>query len=400
MTRVNRLSIVLLVLLFALPGTTRADRIKDIATVAGVRSNQLVGYGLVVGLNGTGDQTSQAPFTVQSLKNMLEKFGVTVPDDVKPQLRNVAAVSLTAKLPPFAKPGQTIDVTVSSIGNAKSLRGGTLVMTPLHGANGKVYAVAQGNLIVGGMTASGRSGSKVTVNLPSVGRIPNGATVEKTVPSSFASSKALMLNLHTPDFTTATRVASVINKTFGDGTAMPIDAASIRVVAPKGNTEPKKKEAVGGFGSQQQTKAQSAAELRTSLSARIAFVSAIQNLDVKPAKASARVIINSRTGTVVIGSGVRVSPAAVSHGSLQVTISENPVVSQPQPFSQGQTAVVPRSEVDVKENGGHMFLFNPGVSLDAIVSAVNKVGATPSDLIAILEALERAGALRAQLIVI
>jgi flagellar P-ring protein precursor FlgI len=347
-----------------------ADRVKDLASVAGVRRNQLVGYGLVVGLDGTGDQTSQAPFTVQSLKNMLQRFGVTVPDNVRPQLRNAAAVTVTATLPPFAKPGQTIDVTVSSIGNAKSLRGGTLLMTPLKGANGKTYAIAQGNLIVGGLSASGADGSSITVNIPSAGRIPNGATVEKKVPSNFAERAALLLNLNRPDFTTATRLAQTINKKFGAHTAVPMDADSVRVRAPKARGQ------------------------------RVAFVSVLNQLKVKPAAPPARVIVNSRTGTVVIGSNVHVSPAAVSHGSLEVTIAERPVVSQPGPFSNGQTAVVPRSRIRVKQNGGHMFLFNPGVSLNAIVRAVNQVGAAPSDLVAILEALEKAGALRAQLIVI
>jgi len=351
-------------------GNAQAERIKDIASVAGVRSNQLVGYGLVVGLDGTGDQTSQAPFTVQSLKNMLAQFGITVPPGVNPQLRNVAAVSVHAELPPFAKPGQLIDVTVSSIANAKSLRGGALLMTPLRGADGQVYGIAQGNLIVGGFGASGLDGSSVTVNVPSVGRVPNGASVERAVPSSFATDPELLLNLHTADFTTATRLCQSINQTMGGGIARPMDATSVQVLAPQDPAQ------------------------------RISFVSVLENLEVQPGDAPARVIINSRTGTVVIGTHVRVMPAAVSHGSLIVTISEEPFVSQPAPFSDGETVVVPDSEVEIQQEDSRMFLFQPGVTLDEIVRAVNQVGAAPGDLVAILEALKQAGALRAELLVI
>jgi flagellar P-ring protein precursor FlgI len=351
-------------------GAARADRVKDLASVAGVRSNQLLGYGLVVGLNGTGDQTTQTPFTVQSLKSMLARYGVQIPPDVNPQLKNVAAVSVHAVLPPFAKPGQTIDITVSSLGNAKSLRGGSLLMTPLKGADGRVYAIAQGNLVVGGFGASGSDGSSVTVNIPSVGRIPNGASVERTVPTPFASGNSVVLDLHTEDFTTANRLATAINRVIGAGTAEPLDAASVRVNAP------------------------------TDVSQRVAFVSMLENIEVNPGEAPARIIINSRTGTVVIGSHVRVMPAAVTHGSLTVTITEQPQVSQPAPLSGGTTAVVPRSNIEIKQEARHMFLFHPGVELDQIVRAVNQVGAAPGDLVAILEALKQAGALRAQLIVI
>lgn len=347
-----------------------AERIKDIATIAGVRSNQLVGYGLVVGLNGTGDQTSQTPFTVQSLKSMLNQFGISVPPDINPQLKNVAAVSLHAELPPFAKPGQTIDITVSSIGNAKSLRGGSLLMSPLRGADGNVYAIAQGNLVVGGFGAESDDGSKITVNIPSAGRIPNGATVERSVPNSFEAGNTLTLNLHTPDFTTANRLATAINGAMGSGTARPIDGSSIRVNAPTDGGQ------------------------------RVTFVSLLENLTLEPGEASAKVIINSRTGTVVIGQNVQVSPAAVAHGNLTVTIASKPIVSQPGPLSGGTTEVVPRSDIQVAQETNRMFLFNPGVSLDAIVRAVNQVGAAPGDLVAILEALKEAGALRAELIVI
>jgi len=349
-----------------------AERVKDLANVAGVRNNQLAGYGLVVGLNGTGDQTTQTPFTVQSIVNMLTQFGVTIPPGVSLQLKNVAAVTVQAELPPFAKPGQTIDVTVASIGNAKSLRGGSLIMAPLRGADGNVYAIAQGNLIVGGFGASGADGSRVTVNIPSAGRIPNGATVERTVPSDFLTNEAVVLNLHTPDFTTSNRLAEQINATMGEGTAQSIDAVSVAVRAP------------------------------AAISQRTAFVSALENLEVEPGEVSAKVIVNSRTGTVVIGDNVRVTPAAVSHGSLVVTISEKPFASQPvAPFSDaGETVVLPESEVEVTQEGGSMFLFESGTSLDEIVQAVNRVGAAPGDLVAILEALKQAGALRAELVVI
>ncbi|NII09207.1 flagellar basal body P-ring protein FlgI [Oleiagrimonas sp. C23AA] len=368
--RTVTIGLIVLVSGLATSQPVQAERIQDITQISGVRSNQLIGYGLVVGLDGSGDQTSQAPFTTQSLENMLQQFGVTVPANVRPQLKNAAAVTITASLPPFSKPGQNIDVTVASIGNAKSLRGGELLMSPLRGADGNVYAIAQGAVVVGGISAQGKSGSSVQVNSSAAGRIPNGATVERKVPGSFGAGNTLTLNLNTPDFTTATRVAQVINKKFGAGTAAADDATSITVRAPLDSN------------------------------ARVAYVSEIQQLDVNPGDAPARVIINSRTGTVVIGSDVRVSAAAVSHGSIQVSISENPAVSQPGAFSGGQTAVVPQSSVSVKENGGHMFKFGPGTSLDQIVQAVNQVGASPNDLVAILQALKQAGALHAQLVVI
>jgi len=349
-----------------------ADRVKDLASVAGVRDNQLAGYGIVVGLNGTGDQTTQTPFTVQSIINMLTQFGVTIPPGVNMQLKNVAAVTVHAELPPFSKPGQTIDVTVSSIGNAKSLRGGALLMAPLRGVDGQVYAIAQGNLVVGGFGASGNDGSSVTVNIPSAGRIPNGATVERTVQNDFLTRENIMLNLHVPDFTTSKRLAEQINATMGPGTAAPVDAVSVAVRAPQNSS------------------------MRTS------FVAALQELEVEPGEVQARVIVNSRTGTVVIGANVKVSPAAVSHGSLVVTISEEPFVSQPiAPFSDaGQTVTLPDSEVSIQQEDASMFLFQPGTSLDEIVQAVNRVGAAPGDLVAILEALKQAGALRAELVVI
>jgi len=357
-------------LLLAGAPAAHAERVKDLASIAGVRNNQLIGYGLVVGLDGTGDQTSQAPFTIQSIRNMLTKFGVTIPANVNPQLKNVAAVTVHAELPPFAKPGQTIDVTVSSIGNAASLRGGSLIMTPLRGADGEVYAVAQGNLIVGGFGVGAKDGSRITVNVPSAGRVPGGATVEREVASSFASGPYVTLNLHTPDFTTAARLSDGINKLLGDGTAQAMDAVSVRVQAPQDPGQ------------------------------RTAYLSTLEALEVEPGDAPARVIVNSRTGTVVIGTHVRVKPAAVAHGSLSVTITERADVSQPNALGEGSTVVTPRSSIEVAQPEARMFVFNAGVSLDEIVRAVNQVGAAPGDLVAILEALKEAGALRAELIVI
>ena len=348
-----------------------AERIKDLAQVGGVRGNALVGYGLVVGLDGSGDRTSQAPFTVQSLKNLLGELGVNVPANVNPQLKNVAAVAIHAELPPFAKPGQPIDITVSSIGNAVSLRGGSLLMAPLRGADGQVYAIAQGNLVVGGFGAQGRDGSRVSVNVPSVGRIPNGATVERAVPNTMdVGDGTVTLNLHRADFTTATRVAKSINNLLGPETARPLDAVSIMVDAPVNPAH------------------------------RVDFLAMLENLDVKPGEEAAKVIINSRTGTIVVGQNVRVSPVAVTHGSLTVSVSESLTVSQPNEFGQGQTVVVPNSRVEVTEETNPMFKFAPGASLEDIVKSVNTVGASPADLMAILEALKQSGALKAELVVI
>ena len=353
-----------------LAGGAGAERIKDLADIQGVRSNQLLGYGLVVGLDGSGDKVTSSPFTEQSLRSMLTQLGIVVPSGVKINPKNVAAVTVHAELPPFAKPGQRIDITVDSIGDAKSLRGGSLLMTPLKGIDGNVYAVAQGNLVVGGLSAEGADGSKVSVNIPSSGRIPNGATVERSVPTSFASSPVLTLSLKEGDFTTVSRVVEAINKEIGPGTARALDMASVQVNAP------------------------------ADIGQRVSFMAMIENLEVTPAQSVARVIINSRTGTVVINQAVRVSPAAVSHGSMTVTISENTEVSQPNPLGAGETVAVPRSQVDVNEEGRRMFKFAPGVTLDEVVRAVNNVGAGPSDLVAILEALKQAGALKADLVVI
>jgi len=357
-------------MLSVIVGDAWAERVKDLAQVAGVRDNQLVGYGLVVGLDGTGDQTSQTPFTVQSLKSMLNQLGVTIPPFVNLQLKNVAAAMVHATLPPFAKPGQLIDVTVSSLGNAKSLRGGNLLMTPLKGADGQIYAIAQGSLVVGGFGAQTQDGSSISVNIPSVGRIPNGATVERSVPSPFELGNAVVLNLHRPDFTTATHMAQAVNQTLGAGTARAIDGSSVEVEMP---SDP---------------------------ASRVTYMSMLENITLEPGEAAAKVVVNSRTGTVIIGRHVRVTAAAVSHGNLSVTISNNPVVSQPPPLSGGATAVVPKSDIAIKEDKSRMFLFEPGVSLEEIVRAVNRVGAAPGDIVAILEALKEAGSLKAELIVI
>ncbi|HVK53371.1 MAG TPA: flagellar basal body P-ring protein FlgI [Pseudoxanthomonas sp.] len=351
----------------------RAERIKDLAQVGGVRSNPLVGYGLVVGLDGTGDRTSQAPFTVQSLKNLLGELGVNVPSNVNPQLKNVAAVAIHAELPAFAKPGQPIDITVSSIGNATSLRGGSLLMAPLRGADGEVYAIAQGNLVVGGFGAQGRDGSKVSVNVPSVGRIPNGATVERAVPNAMGEDAGgnITLNLHQADFTTVSRMVDALQARFGNGSAAAVDAVTVVVRAPQ---DP---------------------------GSRVMFMAQVENLELNPGSAAAKVVVNARTGTVVIGSNVTVMPAAVTHGSLTVTITESAEVSQPNSFTRGgQAVVVPQSTVTVNQEGNRMFKFEGGTSLDEIVRAVNEVGAAPGDLIAILEALKQAGALRAELEII
>jgi flagellar P-ring protein precursor FlgI len=373
--RQQRLTLMMLTLVLVSVATmskpVEAERIKDLASIQGVRINQLIGYGLVVGLDGSGDKNNTSPFTEQSLRTMLTQLGIVVPPNIQLKPKNVAAVTVHTDLPPFAKPGQQVDVTVSSIGDAQSLRGGSLLMTPLKGIDGQVYAIAQGNLVVGGLSAGGNDGSRITVNIPSSGRVPGGATVERAVPNPFAQEAMLTLNLKQGDFTTVQRVVDAINQAIGAGTAYATDSTSVKVNAPK------------------------------NIGQRVGFVSMIENLEVEPAAAVARVIVNSRTGTVVINSSVKVSPAAVSHGNLIVTISENNDVSQPNPFGGGQTVVTPRSDVSVQAPGDRrMFVFDPGVTLDEVVRAVNEVGAGPSDLVAILEALKQAGALKADLVVI
>lgn len=355
------------ILSFILVGQAYADRIKDIASIAGVRSNQLIGYGLVVGLNGTGDQNQ---FTKESFKNMLKELGINLPIGIDPKSKNVAAVMLTAELPPFVKPGQTIDITVASIGDAKSLRGGTLLMTPLKGADGNIYAIAQGNVIAGGVSALGADQSSVTVNIPSSGRIPNGASVERSAPSPFAYGDSLYLNLHSPDFTTAKRLVDAINRLMGPQTATALDATSVKVSVPKNVSE------------------------------RVSFISALENFELERGTAPARIVVNSRSGTIVIGEHVQVRPAAVTHGNLVVTITENNSVSQPNALADGTTEQVVNSSVSIEEEERRMFLFEAGPSLKDVVRAVNLVGATPGDLMAILEALKVVGALHGELVVI
>jgi len=347
-----------------------ADRLKDIANLQGVQDNQLVGVGLVTGLDGTGDQTTQAPFTAESFRSYLNQFGIPLPQGQSFQLSNVAVVSVQAELPAFTKPGQTIDITVSSLANAESLRGGTLERTFLQGVDGEVYAIAQGNLIVGGLGVGGADGSSITINVPSVGRIPGGATSVQEVVTAFGFGDSIVFNLKRADFTTAKRVSQAINDFLGEGSANALDAVSIEVLAP--------------------------ADLQT----RVAFMSELENIEVEQGSAVARVIVNSRTGTIVIGEKVRVSPAAVTHGSLTVTISESLQVSQPDAFSDGETVVVPDSDIGVSQESNRMFLFDTGSSLSELVQAINAVGAAPGDLAAILEALKQSGSLKADLIVI
>ncbi|MGR5207697.1 flagellar basal body P-ring protein FlgI [Vibrio sp. PNB22_3_1] len=347
--------------------TAQAARIKDVAQVAGVRSNQLVGYGLVSGLPGTGESN---PFTEQSFAAMLQNFGIQMPPGTKPKIKNVAAVMVTAELPPFSKPGQQVDVTVSSIGSAKSLRGGTLLQTFLKGLDGQVYAVAQGNLVVSGFSAEGADGSKIVGNNPTVGLISSGAMVEREIPSPFGRGDYITFNLLESDFTTAQRMADAVNSFLGPQMASAVDATSVRVRAPR------------------------------DVSQRVAFLSAIENLEFDPADGAAKIIVNSRTGTIVVGKHVRLKPAAVTHGGMTVAIKESFNVSQPNGFSGGQTVVVPDSDIEVNEEKGKMFKFEPGLTLDDLVRAVNEVGAAPSDLMAILQALKQAGAIEGQLIII
>ncbi len=366
-------ALVWLLLLMPLLGTSmgvQAERIKDLASIAGIRDNPLLGYGLVVGLDGTGDQTSQVSFTEQSLRSMLTQYGVTVPPGTAIQPKNVAAVSIHAVLPAFAKPGQKIDITVSSLGNSKSLRGGTLLMSPLRGANGEVYALAQGNLAVGGLGVSGADGSRIAINVPSVGRIPNGASVERAVPNPFADTKHITFNLHEPDFTTARRLVDAINEALGTDEAQALDAVSVAVRAPMDT------------------------------SARVGFVGYLEELEIEPGQVAGKIIVNSRTGTIVIGSNVTVGPAAVTHGSLTVTINEDVQVTQPNALANGETVVNADTDIAVEQEDNRMFELDRGTTLSDIVQAINNVGAAPGDLVAILEALKQAGALRAQLIII
>src|SRR5210317_1999234 len=362
------------VIFLSLGSTASADRIKDLTSLAGVRSNQLVGYGIVVGLAGTGD--GNTGITLQSMQSMISRFGITSGVDGF-NGDNAAAVMITAELPPFSKPGQTIDVTVSTVGGSNSLKGGTLLMSPLLGADGETYAIAQGNVVVGGLGVEGADNSSLTVNIPTVGRIPKGASVERLVPTEFLDADFVILNLHQGDFTTANNMTTAINETFGEGTAISLDTNSIRVVAPQDPT------------------------------LKVGFVSVLENIEVVRSEPPAKIIVNSRTGTLVISGNVKVTPAAVSHGTLSVRVNEDVNVQGGDATAIGDGAqanagaqAVPDTEIVVEEQTAKAFLFDAGVSLNELVDAINAVGATPSDLVAILEALREAGALNAELIVI
>jgi flagellar P-ring protein FlgI len=352
------------------PAPAEAARIKEVASIQGVRPNQLTGYGLVVGLDGTGDQTTSAPFATQTLLTLLQQMGVTAPNSSSIQLKNLATVMVTAQLPAFAQPGQTIDVTVSSLANAKSLRGGTLIATPLKGADGQIYAMAQGNLVIGGAGASA-SGSKVQINTLASGRIPEGATVERSVATPMNQGDAIQLDLNSSDFATASEVVRVINNRMGSGTADALDGRSIRVRMP------------------------------ASADARVNFMAEIENLDVRQFAPAAKVVINARTGSIVMNQAVTIAACAVAHGSLSVTISTTPMASQPGPFAKvGQTVVMEKSDITITQQPGSLVQMPSGAKLADVVRALNSLGATPQDLLAILQAMKSAGALSAELEVI
>jgi flagellar P-ring protein FlgI len=367
--RVGLVAVILAIVsaLFAAPA--HATRIKEVAAVQGVRSNQLVGYGLVIGLDGTGDQTTQAPFTTQGLQSMLQQLGVTLPAGTTMQLKNVAAVIVTASLPAFAQPGQAIDIDVSSVANAKSLRGGTLVATPLKGADGQVYAIAQGNLIVGGAGAAA-GGSKVTINHLSAGRIPEGATVERAVPTPLSQGDSLELDLNSADYATARAVANAINANKGAGVARALDGRVIKVKAP------------------------------TDSNARVDFLADLENLDIALSAPAAKIVMNARTGSIVMNQAVTLAPCAVAHGSLSVTINSNPQVSQPAPNSGGQTVVTDKTDIAISSQSGSLVNMPAGTKLADVVKALNALGATPQDLLAILQAMKASGALTADIEVI
>jgi flagellar P-ring protein FlgI len=361
-----RLCLILLALV-ALP--SQAERLKDLASIQGVRDNPLIGYGLMVGLDGSGDQTQQTPFTTQSLNNMLGQLGVTVPPGTNMQLKNVAAVMVTAVLPPFVRPGQNIDITVSSMGNAKSLRGGTLLMTPLKGADGQVYALAQGNMVIGGAGASA-GGTQVKINQLLSGRIPAGAIVERAVESPLGGDGTLLLEMNTTDFGTVQKAVDAINRNLGAGTATALDARVIQVTAP------------------------------ARLEERVSFLARIQNIDVAPEQAIAKVVINARTGSVVMNQAVRIQDCAVAHGNLTVVINTEPVISQPGPLSGGSTVVAQRSQVELNQAGSALQVVRGGASLADVIKGLNSLGANPQDLVSILQAMKAVGALRAELEII
>jgi len=347
---------------------SRSQPLRNLVSVEGVRENPLVGYGLVVGLNGSGDST-QVKYSSQSVTNMLKQFGVKMPDGEEAKNKNVAAVMVSAVFPPGYRRGQAIDITVSSLGDAKSLRGGTLLLTQLRAADNEVYALAQGNMVVGGLSASGKSGSSVTVNTPTGGRIPNGAQIEREIPTDFSTRPQVMLRLRHPNFDTATNVVDAINRRWGQ-VATTTDGTSVEVVAPVNPTE------------------------------RVAFVAKLENMMVEAGMETPKVVFNSRTGTVVISDGLRVKSAAVTHGALKVVISESSSVSQPGPLSNGQTAVTPQSKISVQQGSGQMFHWPPGARLQTIIDVVNSLGASPDDIMAILQALDQAGAIEGELVVI
>ena len=351
------------------PAPAQAMRLKEVASVQGVRTNQLVGYGLVVGLDGTGDQTTSTPFTTQSLTALLQQMGVTVPAGTNMQVKNIAAVMVTAQLPPFAQPGQQVDVTVSSLGNAKSLRGGTLIATPLKGADGQVYALAQGNLVVGGAGASA-AGSKVQINHLSAGRVPEGATVERAVATSLNQGEYLQLDLNASDYNTAREVARVVNAKMGAGVAQAMDGRVVRVRMPE------------------------------SMDARVSFMADIENLPIELAAPAAKVVINARTGSVVVNQTVTLNACAVAHGSLSVTINSSPVISQPGPLSCGTTVSRDKADITITQAPGSLIQLPAGTKLADVVKALNSLGATPQDLLAILQAMKSAGALNAEIEVI
>jgi len=366
------LAVLAMALWLALTGNVQAARIKEVASIEGVRSNQLTGFGLVVGLDGTGDQTTQMPYTTQGLSNYLKQLGLTLPTAqlAQLQMKNVAAVLVTAQLPAFARPGQTLDINVSSLGNSKSLKGGTLIGTPLKGADGEVYAFAQGNLIVAGAGAAA-GGSKVTVNHLSVGRIPDGAQVERSVPTALQEGPTVSLSLNATDFQTAHRVAQAINRKFGEGVAQALDGRTVQVNAPVNPND------------------------------RVTFLAEMEELPVQSSIAAAKVIINSRTGSIVLNQAVTLGPCAIAHGNLTVTISSTPIISQPNALSTGgQTVVVEKANIDINQTPGKLIQLPEATKLADVVKALNSLGATPQDLLAILQAIKSAGALNAELEVI
>ena len=383
-SRVGRALALVVLACAALPAVTvtpaHAERLKDLVQIQGVRDNPLIGYGLVVGLDGTGDQTTQTPFTTQTLANMLANLGISINNQAAGstnqqsslsniQLKNVAAVMVTAVLPPFARPGEQIDITVSSLGNAKSLRGGTLLLTPLKGADGQVYALGQGNLAVGGAGASA-NGSKVQVNTLAAGRITGGAIVERAVPTTVSQAGTMQLDLNEMDYDTTQRVVAAVNNAFGSGTATALDGRTIQLRAPSSPEQ------------------------------QVAFMAQLQNLDVRPAQAAAKVILNARTGSIVMNQMVTLQNCAVAHGNLSVVINTQPVVSQPGAFSNGQTVAARQSQIQMKQDNGALKLVTAGANLAEVVKALNALGATPADLMSILQAMKAAGALRADLEII